>query len=386
MNERMSRQEISEAVDRRLSGLQGDPWLTAKVLSKAEGEKTVKKLSATAIIVIVLLVLTMAGGLAAALQAWGVIDFAGNTWRTYVPENAQESVTRENVSIETDHLVCQIRDSYYDGEILMLTAQVTPKEKVLLFAEDGLLAAEEEGGPTAADKAIQEFDGRAASVWLFPADVDDGGGDCRINDDGSVTVYTKVRYDTEMQDREVPMELGYAPCPNLKDIAGDALMDEGPGIVEEEMEQVTFNLQVHAVESENYVCEEPMDFPSAGVQVTRVEMRATPLEVSYRLYYTVTDLEKYRAMENSLQFEFVDPSSTAADYYEQTFESGVSSMGMTRRADGSEDFEPRAVGALYCQQDSLSLNAKSGEYTIRAYNAGEDTRLESATFKVTKVK
>ena len=180
MNERMSRQEISEAVDRRLSGLQGDPWLTAKVLSKAEGEKTVKKLSATAIIVIVLLVLTMAGGLAAALQAWGVIDFAGNTWRTYVPENAQESVTREDMSIETDHLVCQIRDSYYDGEILMLTAQVTPKEKVLLFAEDGLLAAEEEGGPTAADKAIQEFDGRAASVWLFPADEGDGGGDCRL--------------------------------------------------------------------------------------------------------------------------------------------------------------------------------------------------------------
>lgn len=384
MNERMNRQEVSEAVDRRLSGLQGDPWLTAKVLSKAEGEKTVKKLSATAILVIVLLVLTMAGALAAALNAWGLLDFAGNTWRTYVPENARENVTRENVTVETDHLVCKVQDSYYDGEILMLTANVMPKEKVLLFAEDGLMAAEEEDGPTMADKAKQEYDGRAASVWLFPADVYDGGGDCRPNEDGSVTVYTKLRFDEDMQDRDVTMELGYAPCPNLNDLTEDELM-EGPGLVEEEMERTTFVLPVHAVKSENYVYEEPMDFPSAGVQVTRVKMKVTPMEITYRVDYTVTDLEKYKALDNSLFFEFVDPASTAAEYYEQTFESGVSGMGRITRADGSEEFEPEAVGAAYCQQDSISVNAKSDEYTLRAYDCREDNaRFESVTFKVKK--
>ena len=44
MSEKMSRKEFSESLDRRLSGLQGDPWLRTKVLAKTEGEKPVKKL------------------------------------------------------------------------------------------------------------------------------------------------------------------------------------------------------------------------------------------------------------------------------------------------------------------------------------------------------
>ena len=39
MSEKMSRKEFSESLDRRLSGLQGDPWLRTKVLAKTEGEK-----------------------------------------------------------------------------------------------------------------------------------------------------------------------------------------------------------------------------------------------------------------------------------------------------------------------------------------------------------
>ena len=79
MSEKMNRTEFSESLDRRLSGLQGDPWLRTKVLAKAEGEKPVKKMSATTILVIVLLVLTMAGALAAA--NWTVISrIFGDGW------------------------------------------------------------------------------------------------------------------------------------------------------------------------------------------------------------------------------------------------------------------------------------------------------------------
>ena len=40
MRDELNRTEFSESLDRRLSGLQDDPWLTAKVLAKAEGEFT----------------------------------------------------------------------------------------------------------------------------------------------------------------------------------------------------------------------------------------------------------------------------------------------------------------------------------------------------------
>ena len=39
MSNRMSQREFSESLDKRLSGLQEVPWLEAKVLAKAEGEK-----------------------------------------------------------------------------------------------------------------------------------------------------------------------------------------------------------------------------------------------------------------------------------------------------------------------------------------------------------
>ena len=77
-NEKMSKTEVIESLDRRLSGLQGDPRLTAKVLAKTEGEKPVKKISGTAILVIALLLVTMAGALA--VSHWGAINrfFAGD--------------------------------------------------------------------------------------------------------------------------------------------------------------------------------------------------------------------------------------------------------------------------------------------------------------------
>ena len=60
MSNRMSQKEFSESLDNRLSGLQDDPWLEARVLAKAEGEKPVKKkLSAATIVVVVLLVLAL---------------------------------------------------------------------------------------------------------------------------------------------------------------------------------------------------------------------------------------------------------------------------------------------------------------------------------------
>ncbi len=400
MSDRINHQDISESLDRRLSGLQGDPWLATKVLAKAEGEKPVKKLSFATILVIVLLVLTMAGALAAALNAWGVVDFAGNTSWTYVPENARDSVTAEDVTVETDHLICKIQDSYYDGEYLRLTASVEPKEKMYLVVEDvDLQLTDEEGGMTVAERVQKEFGGRMAEIWLFP--VNEGGeGDSRINEDGTVTVYTAIQFNEELPERDVELELGFIPVKNLAGLTAEQ-MEEGDIFDSDAVERTPVPLKVHAVKSEKYVCEEPLDFPETGVQVTRVEMRVTPWEIAYRLYYTVTDLDKYQAQNDGLWFEFVDPAKiTAANYFEQTFEGGMSGGGSIGRvdiadesaeaedgADGDDEFvEPEVeVGAVFCQTDTLGLNALGEEYTIRAYNCWAKDRYESVTFKVKKV-
>ena len=388
MNERISRQEVSDALERRLSGLQEDPWLTAKVLSKAEGEKPVKKISATAILVIALLALTMAGALAAALNAWGVIDFAGNLSWTYVPENARDSVTAENLTVETDDLVCTIRESYYDGEILRLTADIAPKEKMLLVAEDEVImpADNEEECVTAVEYAKAHFGGRLGDVYLYPEDMDvDGEADWRSNEDGSVTLYMACFFPDELPERDAKLELGYVPGKDLESLTEEELEEESL-FDTENMVRTPVTLKVRAVETESYVCEEPLDFPSAGVKVTRVAMTVSPLEIRYRLYFTVTDLEKYKAMDGGLWFEFVNPESTATDYFEQTFEGGLSGSGSIVCVDDRDEFGNEKVGSVLCQTDPLGLNALGDEYTIRAYNCWEKTRYEAVTFRVEKVK
>ena len=388
MNERISRQEVSDALERRLSGLQEDPWLTAKVLSKAEGEKTVKKISATAILVIALLALSMAGALAAALNAWGVIDFAGNLGWTYVPENARDSVTAENLTVETDDLVCTIRESYYDGEILRLTADIAPKEKMLLVAEDEVImpADNEEDCVTAVEYAKTHFGGRLGDVYLCPEDMDvDCEADWRSNEDGSVTLYMACFFPDELPERDAKLELGYVPGKDLESLTEEELEEESL-FDTENMVRTPVTLKVRAVETESYVYEEPLDFPSAGVQVTRVAMTVSPLEIRYRLYFTVTDLEKYKALDGGLWFEFVNPESTAADYFEQTFEGGLSGSGSIVCVDDRDEFGNEKVGSVLCQTDTLGLNALGDEYTIRAYNCWEKTRYETVTFRVEKVK
>ena len=388
MNERISRQEVSDALERRLSGLQEDPWLTAKVLSKAEGEKTVKKISATAILVIALLALTMAGALAAALNAWGVIDFAGNLSWTYVPENARDSVTAENLTVETDDLVCTIRESYYDGEILRLTADIAPKEKMLLVAEDEVImpADNEEDCVTAVEYAKTQFGGRLGDVYLCPEDMDvDCEVDWRSNENGSVTLYMACFFPDELPERDAKLELGYVPGKDLESLTEEELEEESL-FDTENMVRTPVTLKVRAVETESYVCEEPLDFPSAGVKVTRVAMTVSPLEIRYRLYFTVTDLEKYKAMDGGLWFEFVNPESTATDYFEQTFEGGLSGSGSIVCVDDRDEFGNEKVGSVLCQTDTLGLNALGEEYTIRAYNCWEKTRYETVTFRVEKVK
>ena len=132
-NEKLSKAEVIESLDRRLSGLQGDPLLTAKVLAKAEGDKPMRKLSRTAILVIALLVVTMAGALA--VSNWGAINrfFAGG----YVNEEA--IVSAMTVKSDMKMLRFIAADAYwtsYYGLTVAIKAEPTDPD-CLMYYEEG---------------------------------------------------------------------------------------------------------------------------------------------------------------------------------------------------------------------------------------------------------
>ena len=136
MNRKISRTEFSESMDRHLSAVKADPWLAQRIIAAEGGEKPVaRKWSASIVLAIALVAVLATGALAATLGAWGIIDFAGRYSDTYIPPKYEDCIKPENVTAETEHLTCTIRESYYDGTILRVTADVVPKEKMLLVGE-----------------------------------------------------------------------------------------------------------------------------------------------------------------------------------------------------------------------------------------------------------
>ena len=70
---------IRAAIDDCTRGIDEAPSLQYQIARKAKGEEpVVKKISASAILVIALIVVSMTAALAAALNSWGIINFAGD--------------------------------------------------------------------------------------------------------------------------------------------------------------------------------------------------------------------------------------------------------------------------------------------------------------------
>ena len=134
MRDELNRTEFSESLDRRLSGLQDDPWLTAKVLAKAEGEKPVKKLSLGVILVIALLCVLITGAVAAMLGGWSINDF-WNHWvengETLLPPDYEQYIENKDITAEGRQAVCTVTGSYYDGKYMEITVNVSPVENAL---------------------------------------------------------------------------------------------------------------------------------------------------------------------------------------------------------------------------------------------------------------
>ncbi len=399
MNQKITRTEFRESMDRRLSAMKAEPWLAQRIIAAEGGEKTVaKKLSVSMILVIALIAVLATGALAATLGAWGIIDFAGNHYGAYIPPKYEDCIKSENVTAETETLSVNIRESYYDGTLLRVTADVTPKQPVFLLGEgvypedpafDSLPGLESEE-ITVAQAARERFDGRMAEIVLYTDESTSASGDCRMNDDNSATLYIEEVFDDEQKDRDVTLHLSYIP---IRDLPAEAESGEISGEGEEEFDPFDFDRQetvdipmtFHSAETRTFVCDRPMDFPSVGVQVTKVTIKATPLEILYNIDYAVTDVAKFEAQEGGLWFEFIDPQSTAADPYDQCLVSGLTSIGTARRVDDESEDEagqPVEVGTAYYQRDSIGLNALSDEYTLRVREFMEENRYESITFRV----
>ncbi len=386
-------QSIRAAINACTKGIDDAPSLKYRIAQKTKGEQpVVKKISATAILVIVLAAVSMTAALAAALNGWGIINFAGNHVNAYIPPRYEESITKENQLIETLSVSCTIRESYYDGQILRLTAIVVPKTDELLIGPSSSVfdpvsdlfwqnispKDRQTEWESLGSYALREHGGRLAEVNLsLDTEWADCSSDFMKNEDGSYTFYLECQNDEEAPELDTKISLSYIPLTVTEDQLASGQVKIDPDRKETASIRKTFR----SVETKTFVCDSPMDFADVGVRVRRVTMTVTPLEIRCALDYEITDLSLYEAQEGGLWFEFIDPESLETDPNAQRVSNGLTSGSSARRLDGMYDL-PDEVGTVYRQTDTIGLDALSDRYTIRAYDAWEKTRYEAVTFRV----
>ncbi|MBQ6174693.1 MAG: DUF4179 domain-containing protein [Clostridia bacterium] len=204
---------VQSAMKATLSGLQEDPWLTQRVLANAKGEEpVVKRVSATVIIAIALIVVAVTGALAAGLGLFDQLshDPRGDSRLSAVDQFA-EPIGREWTT--EDGITIRIEQAYFEGNRVFIAYRMSgswnatelhegaPEETISWsWEEPDMIAAQTMiSDIPERQQAILQLDG-SGQRWIATTDIGlhddlslaDGtyldiiGGDDIIQADGSV--------------------------------------------------------------------------------------------------------------------------------------------------------------------------------------------------------
>ena len=193
MSKRYTKETFSESLDRRLSGFRADPWLARRVTGAEKGgEPMKKKLPAAAVVAIVLLVLAMAGAVAAA--NWTVISrLFGSGW--YYNEEAIAEPLKTEYDLKTMRI--QATEAYWaeDGVTVVFKVECTDPN-CLPYYEEGEHPEQIEfnGKSVTRDELRGEKELIACEIWKPEAN-------CwtwyEFNDEGLFIIVTAMKYDPE---------------------------------------------------------------------------------------------------------------------------------------------------------------------------------------------
>ncbi len=398
----MTREALKKTLQEQTACVRVPPALTARALLAAQGKEKIhmkKKISLAA--AFALLIMMLCAAALAAANRWGMLDFADRyATEHYIPEDAQDYVLSDVAMMENEWVTVSVRELYYDGRISRMTVDVTPKEEnVLLLGEDVCL---EDAFISLTHEYVIDGENDMRSVYQVIQDegyeqvyianvslVSIAGGkegiytgsmDYILGEDGTLTIYAQDEYVQDMPRREVMISAIVMPFD--QPLKADSYVNyekrrelEMPYTLLASVNPADAPLEEGEI-ANIYVNEAPADYPSAGVRVDRVTIEVKPQEIYATVDYTVTDREKFDALEGGLWFEFIDPAKEG-DPWEQRLAGGLSGGGSA----GAVDREAENPTA-FRQRGTLGKNELHETYTLRAYECWEKARFETQEIRM----
>lgn len=136
MHEDALKNTLQTAVDRRLSGLEGNPFLAQRIICAEKGDQKVKKFSVSLALALALMIITLSVGFA--LVSSGIIDhlYGGEE---AAPQAIVEQIVKPQETAGTALGKITVDELLYDGTALHTTLTVhNPTNETLLYTIDGL--------------------------------------------------------------------------------------------------------------------------------------------------------------------------------------------------------------------------------------------------------
>lgn len=395
----MKQSEMSGRLRKEMACVRVSPELRRKTLAamREKETKTMKRKISVALVAALVIVAMCAVALAAVNRA-GMLDFIGRYSNTYIPDDAQNYVQTDVAAIAGYGVKVNVRECYYDGHTLRLTADITPQSGTLLLGADSMpedswqdlisLTYDEmdhDDTRTILDVYSQGGYEQMYGVSMNLTYVDGDHGDRMLDfvlnpEDGVLTYYMQASYSESLPQREVELTVCLTPYEGLE--TGEPVRNaEGRMTASTTLTVEASKLQSaepvgDGVVENAYVNTEPVEYESIGVCIDCVLIEVEPQEIYYTIDWTVTDPEKFALTDGGLFFEFVDPDSTAEEPWDQLLADGLSGIGSVVPLDGDEEGD-LASATHYRQNGTLGRSELYETYTVRAYECWEKARFDT---------
>ena len=387
----MKKDELSQALHRRMAGTAVSPQLRRQVLDAARGKDApIMKKKLSAALVAALMIMALAAVALAAAGRAGILDFVSRAQGTYIPENAGDYIASDVAALTEDAFTVRVRELYYDGRTARMTVDVTPKDaKTLLLGPDCSMQDSWQNLAHALDGSRDEADTRtvldvyraggyraAYRIHVFAEDeaagIGTGSMDYTLGEDGTLTVYKEEGFDSDLPERELTLVVDATP---FTDPAADVTDAAARRTVSQSLTLTAAQAAPTAqAQAEVYVSAAPVTYESIGVRVDSVRIEVKPLELYATIEYTVIDRALFAKTDGGLWFEFIDPESTAEMPYDQRLTGGLTASGEARPLDGAPDTATRFI-----QRETLGKNELAGSYTLRAFECWNKQRFDTHT-------
>ena len=310
MTENREDDRIRSAMNRTMSGLEGNPYLARRVIAASKGEVKVKKKISAVTVLVIALMLTSVTALALQLSGWRIADYIRNVDEGSIPDDF-ESGFNQDLTLDVENVRFHVRDAYAAGNKIILVTEAYCLENDTTM----VLPSEDFCDPNIrhARQYIKELAGVDDEITLSDYAKQKGLSMIHVY----VNAQQKDTYPIVSGDEWIENDttlVSITSADYLEPVNGTVEVEWEVGVYHDQSDEpletktLNFQLPVENVKEIQLDVHQPVMAEGIPVSLDRVVLMPTRLETQVELFYH-TDSRQSAEQLLKYRFKAIDPTS-----------------------------------------------------------------------------